>query len=168
MSPALSRARPGGWRGGCHVACHQVGTHGHVARMPGHRLPRQTLFVRVRGVRAAGGQQLTARVRLHKLVGRIPAALGAKGLSSLRDEFLSKGWINIAQDRSKWGEVVHAVCGIDGGPAPKNNPKAEYMLEGRPYYTMQHLMTKTDNNCLYCPGRWRPTMTCCCTYCSVV
>ena len=27
-----------------------------------------------------------------------------------------------------------AVCGIDGDPATKNNPKAEYVLEGRPYY----------------------------------
>ena len=36
------------------------------------------------------------------------------------------GWQYIA--------VVHAVCGIDGDPAPKNNPKAEYVLEGRPYY----------------------------------
>ena len=43
-------------------------------------------------------------------------------------------WINIAQDRSTWGKVVHAVCGIDGDPAPKNNPKAEYVLEHRPYY----------------------------------
>ena len=40
----------------------------------------------------------------------------------------------MAQDRPTWGKVVHAVCGIDGDPATKNNPKAEYVLEGRPYY----------------------------------
>ena len=82
-------------------------------------------------MRAAGGQQLTTRTRLHKLIRHIPTALGA---GELRDELLSKGWINMAQGHPTWGKVVHTVCGIDGGPAPKNNPKAEYVLEGRPYY----------------------------------
>ena len=77
---------------------------------------------------------MTTRARLHRLIRHIPTVLGAEGRNGLREELLSKGWINVAKDRSKWGKMVHAVCGIDGDPVLKNNPKAEYVLEQRPYY----------------------------------
>jgi hypothetical protein len=109
---------------------------GHVARMPGCRLPRQTLFARVRGTRAAGGQQLTTRARLHKLISRIPEVLEEEGQHGLKDEILSAGWIKAANDRTTWGKIVHAVCDIEGDPVAKVNPKAEYMLEQRPYYVV--------------------------------
>ena len=107
---------------------------GHVARMPDDRLPRQTLFARVRGPRAIGGQQMTTRARLHKLVSSIPAVLEEKGQHDLKNEFASMGWVGAANDRTTWAKIVHAMCDIEGDPAVKVNPKAEYILEQRPYY----------------------------------
>ena len=90
----------------------------------------------MRGTRAAGGQQLTTRARLHKLISRIPEVLEEEGQHGLKDEILSAGWIKAANDRTTWGEIVHAVCDIEGDPVAKVNPKAEYMLEQRPYYVV--------------------------------
>ena len=79
---------------------------------------------------------MTTRVRLHKLIMRIPIVLEEKGLHCLKDEILSRGWIKAAKNRTTWGKIVHAMCDIEGDPAPKNNPKAEYILEQRPYYVV--------------------------------
>ena len=43
------------------------------------------------------------------------------------------GWVG-ANDRTTWAKIVHAMCDIEGDPAVKVNPKAEYILEQRPYY----------------------------------
>ena len=40
----------------------------------------------------------------------------------------------MANDRATWGEIVHAMCDIEDDPAAKVNPKAEYILEQRPYH----------------------------------
>ena len=44
------------------------------------------------------------------------------------------GWIEAANDRTTWAKIVHVICDIEGDPAVKVNPKAEYILEQRPYY----------------------------------
>ena len=64
------------------------------------------------------------------------ARLEEKGLHCLKDEILSRGWIKATKNHTTWGKIVHAMCDIEGDPAPKNNPKAEYILEQRPYYVV--------------------------------
>ena len=77
---------------------------------------------------------MTTRARLHKLVSSIPAVLEEKGQHDLKNEFVSMGWVEAANDRTTWAKIVHAMCDIGGDPAVKVNPKAEYILEQRPYY----------------------------------
>ena len=77
---------------------------------------------------------MATRARLHKLVSSIPAVLEEKGQHDLKNEFASMGWVGAANDRTTWAKIVHAMCDIEGDPAVKVNPKAEYILEQRPYY----------------------------------
>ena len=60
--------------------------------------------------------------------------LEEKGRLGLKDEILNTGWIKVANDRATWGKIVHAMCDIEDDPAAKVNPKAEYILEQRPYH----------------------------------
>ena len=69
-----------------------------------------------------------------KLISRIPAILEEKGRLGLKDELLNTGCIKVANDSTTWRKIVHAVCDIEDDPAAKVNPKAEYILEQRPYY----------------------------------
>ena len=78
---------------------------GHVARMPDDRLPRQTLFARVRGPRAIGGQQMTTRARLHKLVSSIPAVLEEKG----QHDLTFKWAVAVVLRLEKFKNIVHVI-----------------------------------------------------------